>query len=647
MLPRTGGRGGAPMVSKPPFRWQRDWQAPSLRSLIRGVLALTVALMGCVNGLTVLVPLHPGRIELLRDLYSTLVALAPFGPGFWPFVQTGYLSALLVGFFLILLALGLARGKERAWQLSLVLLPISAILHVVRGLNIEEAVLSLSLAGLLLLARPCFRVASDPWRTRQGFVLLTLGAGLLLVYGVGGYYLIQGQFLTTTGTAGTLAALLRRMFNLPVQELLPLTRRAQWFLDSLPLLAGTALLTGGVALLRPVSARWWIAHQRERGAQSERRAAELAWRFGGETMSFFALDPQNLRYLAPDGEGVVAYRLVNNVAVVPGDPICSSESRPRVTQAFLDLCQRNGWQVAIYQAHPDALPIYRACGLLVFKIGEEALVDPQRFTLSGSAMANVRTSSRRAEREGVSVRWYEDAPPAELYAQMRSLSRAWLRQKGARSEAEVGFSMGRLSELPAAAARARSIAELAEASAPQAAPVPRLLTALAFDRQEHLCAFLSFTPIYGRYDPLSGGRSGHGWALDLMRRAPDAPYGVMELLLVRAIERFRAAGAEVVSLGLIAACDTRQELSPGQRAIANFLLEHVHILEEHRTLFRFKQKFQPRWESRYVVASTTLALPLIALAILNAHQQQPRGPAILTGRVYAETSERTVSPVSR
>jgi lysylphosphatidylglycerol synthetase-like protein (DUF2156 family) len=617
----------AKLATWPLLQALRDSRAVPSQRLIRGMLALTVALMGCMNGLTVLLPSHPGRFELLRDLLTTIDLLAPFGVAFWPVLQTGYTLALLIGFFLILLAIGLARGKRRAWQITLFLLPLAAILHLMRGLAIEEAFLCCSLWILLLLTRPCFRVASDPWRARQGFMLLGLGAALLLLYGVGGYYLIESQFLTTTGTGGILLALARHVLRLPVQEVLPLTRRARWFLDSLSILAGAALLTGMVALLRPVSARWWIAHQKERLAQSERLAASLVRSHGDQTLAFFALAPANLRYISPGAEGLVCYRLINNVAVVPGDPICEAQARARVTQAFLEMCQLNGWQVAIYQAHPEYLPIYRAHGLTIFKIGEEALIEPARFTLSGAAMANVRTSSRRAEREGVSVVWYEEAPPHELYLQMRAISRAWLQQKGGKEENEMSFSMMRLSELPVAAGQARLLAEEGAAAEPTDGRLPRLVSGLAFDRSGHLCAFVSFTPIYGRRDPLRGERHGWGWALDLMRRAPDAPYGVMELLLVRAIERFREAGAEVVSLGLIAAGDTRGELSPGQRAIANFLLEHVHVLEEHRTLFRFKQKFQPQWQSRYVVAGNTLALPLIALAILNAHQQPSWGEA--------------------
>src|SRR5579884_3240958 len=120
--------------------------------------------------------------------------------------------------------------------------------------------------------------------------------------------------------------------------------------------------------------------------------AELTRYYGRNTLSFFGLAQQNSHFLAPGDEGLINYRLESNVAVVLGDPVCPPDAFERVTRSFLDFCKLRNWRVAFYQTNPDHLSIYHALKLHTFKIGEEAIIHPQTFTLKGSAIANVRIS---------------------------------------------------------------------------------------------------------------------------------------------------------------------------------------------------------------------------------------------------------------
>ena len=345
--------------------------------------------------------------------------------------------------------------------------------------------------------------------------------------------------------------------------------------------------------------------------------------YGSNSLAFFGLAPENRHFLTPNGAGLVNYRLVGNVAVVLGDPVCSPEADEQVTQSFLDFCAHQKWHVAFYQAASEHVAAYRARHLHAFKMGEEAILHPQTFTLRGSAMANVRTSSRRAARDGATLHWYQGVPPREVMQQLEQVSRTWLEHKAGEHAEETGFSTGRLDELMKSAERADAIAHPSLPSSSSRKAIPRFVTGVATTNAGTACAFVTFTPIYGDATTevsVIGEQpkvQGWGWSLDLMRRVPDAPPGVMELLLVGAMERFRSDGAHVVSLGLVALADTSQEMTTVERRLVHLVTDHLHLLENHETLFNFKQKFHPCWESRYLVTNTTLALPKIALAVLR------------------------------
>lgn len=355
----------------------------------------------------------------------------------------------------------------------------------------------------------------------------------------------------------------------------------------------------------------------------KQEAAELTRAYGDHALAFFGLALENEHFLAPEGKGLVNYRLVQNVAVVPGDPLCTPEAREEVTRSFLEFCAAQGWSAAFYQASAVHLPVYRALKLGALKMGEEALIHPQTFTLQGSALANVRTSCRRAERAGVTLDWYEGIPSAEVMHQLRLVSDRWFQDKAGERREEMGFSMGRLDDLLAAAERAESLATCPQPQATVQPAVPRLVIAIARESSGQPCAFVTFTPIYGCERGASEVIDApdrlptRGWALDLLRRIPDAPPGVMDLLLVRSIERFGQAGARCVSLGLVVWAESRPEKAAVHQPLTSLLTDRLGMFASRQSLYKFKQKFRPTWESRYLVVSTPLAWPLTFLALLR------------------------------
>jgi len=234
-------------------------------------------------------------------------------------------------------------------------------------------------------------------------------------------------------------------------------------------------------------------------------------------------------------------------------------------------------------------------GLHLLKIGEDAVIHTGGFTLKGKAMANVRSSARRAEKEGVRIVFYRgQIEHAEQLFQMQLISWAWLANKGG---SEMGFSMGHF--------------DMQEDD--------EQVSALAVDGTNRVHAFVTFIPIYGR----------RGWGLDLMRRAEKAAPGCMELLLSCSIDYLKSTGAEVVSLGLAPMSNINQEDQTGIDNIIDFLTQRYGYVKQSQSLFKFKQKFQPRWESRYLIYPHSPHLPKIAWALFAAHQQDTSWLAIM------------------
>ena len=537
------------------------------RMVVRLAIGLATGLVGLADMLSAVVP------KLNWDILS----------GVWPIVvyHGAQKLTVVVGFFLVMLSYGLIRGKYQAWNITIVLLILSFFLHILRrgSVPVLAALTALALTILLSLLFRYFQARSDPPSVKRGYIVLVLGLGIVVFYTITGFVVHFEKFAPLVDQFGISGVILRLLTNTHLQ--VPRGTQAFFFERALPMLCISAVLYGMISILRPVT-KMLLPNEEERHVVASNTRI-----YGKNSISYFAMSEEKSYFFSASRKVVIAYVLEGTVAVVAGDPIGPESELAGALQEFKAFCSQQDWSMVFWQVRNDLVDLYHTFGMHLLKIGEDAVINTQNFTLRGGAMANVRSSAKRAEKEGLQVVfYYGHVQDVEQFVQMERISQRWVAQKGG---SEMGFSMGQFD----------CIGD------------PEQMTALAIDNNNRVHAFVTFIPIYGR----------KGWGLDLMRRADQCAPGTMELLLARSIEFLKSCGAEMVSLGLAPLSNANNEDASLLDSSIDLLTHRFGNLKDSQSLFNFKKKFQPTWESRYLVFSHTLTLPKVGWALYKAHQE--------------------------
>lgn len=329
-----------------------------------------------------------------------------------------------------------------------------------------------------------------------------------------------------------------------------------------------------------------VSNVTEAPALNERdRVERLLDQYGRGALSPLVLAGDKAYCWSPDGQSVVAFAVAGGVAVSCGEPVSAPAQRVAAVRHFGEVCRSRGLTPALYQAGTDLLPAARDLGFRALKIGEEAVLDLAGFSTQGKRRANVRHSATRAERDGVAVRFFDTGVDDEpILQQITAISDTWLREHRLK---ELSFSMNGFSEQRLRTQRAVA----------------------AVDERGRVHAFITLLPTY----------ADGGMALDLMRRAPEAVPGVMELLLARAAELLRAWGYSYFSLGVAPLAGVGGSENGLAGRVLAYLSRRFDGIYHYHSLQRFKDKFAPRWEDRYLLYPHPLALPAVLYALARVH----------------------------
>lgn len=490
---------------------------------------------------------------------------------------------VLLGMVMLTVVPALWHGKRSAWGLALACALLSAALHPLKNIDLWGTMASATLVGALLGGRTLFRARSDPPTARRGTLILVFGVLVVFVYGVLGVYLLDREFAHATSIWESLTDTVRLMFLLPATQAQPRTPHGAWFIDSVRVAMAAALVIGVAHLLQPVMYR---------GTRRQERAAvrALLERYGDSSLAFFALLPDKAYFIAESGDAVLAYRVIRSTAVVMGDPIGNPSRFADLVAAFSAHCALNGWALAFHQATGRHLDLYHRAGLKALKIGEEAIVPVEEFSLAGHTNKHLRSTMNRFEHDGYRAELLYPPHGAATIARLRAVSDAWLAQDARRERTFTlgSFDEGMLQECPVMAAR---------------------------DPDGSIVGFANIIPSYR-------SRDGN---FDMLRYTGE-PKGIADFLYVSLIGQFRQAGYQGMNLGLapFSGIDDGSPRTPASVAM-QMMFKHGTILFRYRGLREYKAKFHPRWEARYLVYSSELQLPGIALAVARAgelHGQQ-------------------------
>ncbi|WP_414508029.1 phosphatidylglycerol lysyltransferase domain-containing protein [Streptomyces sp. NEAU-L66] len=564
------------------------------------------AVVGTAGAVVGLLNLAAGVFPRFR--HSRMHALAEVLPG--AVSPLAAAASIVVGILLLLLAHGLKRRKRRAWGAAVALLPVGIAAQLVYRHSVFGAVLSLALLVYLVWHRREFAALPDP-RSRWKAV-----ANLVVLGGVSfaiGMVIVSSHPHKTIGSPSVWDRAQHVLWGLfgfegPVGYTHHVDYTVGYSLGALGLLT---VATTAYLAFRPEhpAARLTDDDEQQLRALLERHGAR-------DSLGYFALRRDKGVVFSPTGKAAVCYRVISGVMLASGDPIGDVEAWPGAIERFMAEAKAHSWTPAVTGCSETGGQVWtRETGMDALELGDEAIVDVADFTLTGRAMRNVRQMVKRIERNGYEtrVRRVRDLAPDEL-AQLQKAADAWRD-----TDTERGFSMA-LGRIDAVADGDAVIATAHLPAAEGEEPGP----------YGDLKAMQHFVP---------WGDS--GISLELMRRDRSADPGMNELLIVAALQAAPDLGIKQVSLNFAvfrSSLERGEKLGAGPvirvwRGMLIFLSRWYQI----ESLYKFNDKFRPRWEPRFVVFRNSRDIPRIGLAALQAEGYLELGlPRVLRRRKAVE-----------
>jgi len=532
-------------------------------SKILNLIAASTALTGLLSLSSILLALthlHKVRI-VIADAHLTVIA----------------------GLSLIYLATLLRRGKHNAWIVSVFVyafLIVRNVRHFVFDFHNTDrmillVVLNLLVPSLTFLALIYFRSLFNVRSEIRSFAVALRRAALVLViallYGIIGFqFFDEHDFHQEIPLPTAVHYTVDQTGLTTAKQLTPYTKRARLFVDSLAAASLTSVFYVAVSFFAPI--RFRLSNHRQDYLDAERILRDHS----RTSEDFFKLWPQDKAYFfSAERSAFLAYRVVGGVALAVGDPVGPKEPIRQLLKTFTEYCRLNDWDPAFIHTDENSLEFCEELGFSVQKIGEEALVDIEHF--NGTVVRNkyFRHINNKFTKQNYSYELLMPPHSVKTMTELRRISDDWLKSPG---RAERGFMMGYFAD---------DYMQLCKIMAVR-------------DADGLMQAFLNQVPSY-KPDEAN---------YDFLRQAASAQSNTNDFLMINFMTYLSQQDFKRVNMGL----SPLTGLGPDERtdrsaigSLLHFVYANADRFYSFQGLARFKSKYEPRWESRYIVYTGGMA----------------------------------------
>jgi phosphatidylglycerol lysyltransferase len=514
----------------------------SIVVLVPHVMAIITFFAGAIFLFSGAIPAVDSRLLFLKRYVSL------------PVLELSNFATSLIGVILLFLARGLQRHLDAAYIFSVALLVMGIIFSLLKGLAYQQAIiLTIILCALIPTRAYFFRKAmifKEPftlgWEIAIAIIMVCfIFLGFIVYRNIEYSQMLWWRFSFDANVSRFLRAAVASSCLAIFIALYKLSQAAP-IKDTLPSKAD--METAHIIIVQSKMAM----------------------------VNFVLLGDKSLLF-SDSRKTFIMYRKHGRSMVSLGGPFGLEEEWMDIIWDFRNLAKNHDCRPVFSAIKAEHIYYYLDLGLSLIKMGEEAIIPLDMFSMEGSNRRSFRKEMRHIKSEGASFKVIPCDKVSLILKELETISDAWLAKKNTR---EKKFSLGFFNEdylkhFPIGVVR----------------------------KGEKIVAFAN----------ILAGAEKEELTVDLIRYLPgEAPRDVMDYLFINLMLWGKQEGYKVFNLGMapLSGLD-RYPLELLWNRIGAFIFHRAEYFYNFQGVRAYKNKFNPTWKPRYLAFSGRLSLPKV------------------------------------